>query len=248
MKVLVAVKRVIASSVKVSVKTDQTGVVSESVKMAMNDFDEVAVEQAIRLKEASIADEVIIVSIGPAKAKDIIQHGLSLGADRGILIQTDAETEPLAVAKALKKIVEQESIDLVLMGKQAIDNDASQAPQMLAGLLNWPQATFVSSFNLEGNHINATREVDQGLQYLSFNLPAVISVDLRLNTPRYANMPSIMKAKRKPLDVVLDTDLGVDFTPKLQTLKVTEPPSRGKGQMLDNVEDLLHKLSQKGVL
>ncbi|MFZ9034634.1 MAG: electron transfer flavoprotein subunit beta/FixA family protein [Francisellaceae bacterium] len=248
MKILVAVKRVIASSVKAHVKSDQSGVVTESVKMAMNDFDEVAVEEAVRLKEAGSADEVVAVSIGTGKSKDVIQHALALGADRGILVETDEETEPLAVANALRALVEREGVDLVLMGKQAIDNDASQAPQMLAGLLNWSQAAFVSRLTCEGHSMTAVREVDQGLQFLAFNLPAVISVDLRLNTPRYANMPSIMKAKRKPIETILAKELGIDFTPRLQTIKVTEPDGRDKATMIHSVDDLLLKLEEEGVL
>ena len=248
MKALVAVKRVIASSVKANVRPDQSGVITENVKMAMNDFDEVAVEQAIRLKEAGQLDEVIVVSMGGQKSQDVIRHALALGADKGILVKTDQETEPLAVAKGLKALVDQHSPDLVLMGKQAIDNDASQAPAMLAGLLGWPQATSISDFKLENKTARVTREVDQGLQYLSFDLPAVVSVDLRLNTPRYANMPAIMKAKRKKLETLTPEDVGVDFTPQLETIKVVEPPRRGKGEMVPDAQTLVDKLKEKGVI
>lgn len=248
MKALVAVKRVIASSVKANVKSDESGVITQNVKMAMNDFDEVAVEQAIRLKEAGIVSEVIVLSIGTGKSQEVIRHGLALGADRGILVKTDQETEPLAVAHTLKHYVNEEEPSIVLTGKQAIDNDASQMPAMLAGMLGWSQATSISGLEIEDKKARVTREIDQGLQYLSFDLPAVISVDLRLNTPRYANMPAIMKAKRKPLKTIDAQQLGIDFTPQLKTLKVTEPPSRGQGVMVNNAEELVDKLVKEGAI
>jgi electron transfer flavoprotein beta subunit len=242
MKILVAVKRVIDYNVKVRVKADQTGVELANVKMAMNPFDEIAVEEALRLKEAGKATEVVAVSIGPTQAQETIRTALAMGADRGILIETTDEVQPLGVAKVLKAIVEQEQPGLVIMGKQAIDDDSNQTPQMLAGLLGWPQATFASKVVVNGTSAEVTREVDGGLETLAVVLPAVISVDLRLNTPRYATLPNIMKAKKKQLDVRKLSDLGVDVAPRLATLKVVEPPKRQAGIKVKTVAELVDKL------
>ena len=224
MKVLVAVKRVVDYNVNIRVKADGSGVETANVKMSMNPFDEIAVEQAIRLKEAGSVEEIIAVSIGPSKSQETIRTALAMGADRGILVETDVATEPLAVAKLLKAVVEKEQPGLVLLGKQAIDDDCNQTGQMLAALLNWPQGTFVSKMVLDSDGVNVTREVDGGLEKVGLKLPAVLTVDLRLNEPRYASLPNIMKAKKKPLDTLKPDELGVDVTPRLQTLKVTEPP------------------------
>ena len=249
MKVLVPVKRVVDYNVKVRVKSDGSGVDIANVKMSMNPFDEIATEEAIRLREAGKATEIVAVSLGEPKAQETLRTALAMGADRGILVETTAELQPLGVAKLLKAIVERESPTLVLMGKQAIDDDSNQTPQMLAALLGWPQATFVSKLQLEDGRASVSREVDEGLEQLAVKLPAVISVDLRLNEPRYASLPNIMKAKKKPLDVLKPEDLGVDPTPRLQYLKFEEPPKRQAGAKVASVAELVGKLkTEAGVL
>ena len=248
MKILVPVKRVLDYNVKVRVKADQSGVDLSNVKMSMNPFDEIAVEEATRLKEKGVATEIVAVSIGPAQAKDTIITALTIGADRGILIQTDVDVEPLAVAKLLKAVVEQENPDMVIMGKQAIDGDNNATGQMLSTLLGWPQATFASKVVVEGGEAQVTREVDGGLQTLGVKLPAVITTDLRLNEPRYASLPNIMKAKKKPLDMKTVADYGVDVTPRLKVVKVTEPLKRGAGVKVKDAAELVASLKSAGVL
>lgn len=245
MKILVPVKRVVDYNVKVRVKPDNSGVELTNVKMSMNPFDEIAIEEAIKLKEAGTAKEVVVVSIGPAKSEDVIRTGLAVGADRGILVKTDQPVEPLGVAKILKQLVEAESPNLVIMGKQAIDDDCNQTGQMLAALLDWPQATFASEVKIQGDKAEVTREVDGGLMTISVNLPAIITTDLRLNEPRYAKLPDIMKAKSKPMDTKTPEDLGVDINPRLQTLKVEEPPKRKGGAKVSSVEELVDKLKNE---
>ena len=242
MKVLVPVKRVIDANVKVRVKGDQSGVELNNVKMAMNPFCEIAVEAAVRLKEAGTAEEVVVVSAGPTTSQETLRTGLAMGADRGILVEADAGLEPLGIAKVLKAIVEREEPGLVIMGKQAVDGDNNQTGQMLAGLLGWPQATFVSKIKLADGSMEAVREVDGGLETVKTGLPAIVTVDLRLNEPRYASLPNIMKAKKKPLDVLSPGDLGVDVSPRLSVLKVTEPPARKAGVKVDSVSELVDKL------
>lgn len=242
MKLLVAVKRVIDYNVKVRVKADQTGVDLANVKMSMNPFDEIAVEEAVRLKEAGIATEVVVVSLGVVQAQETLRTALAMGADRGILVQTDAELQPLAVAKLLKAVVDKEAPQLVILGKQAIDDDSNQTGQMLAALLDWPQATFASKVAVAGGEATVTREIDGGLETLAISLPAIITTDLRLNEPRYASLPNIMKAKKKPLDVIDPASLGVDIAPRLTTLKVTEPAKRQGGVKVASVSDLVAKL------
>ena len=242
MKILVPVKRVIDYNVKVRVKPDKSGVELENVKMAMNPFDEIAVEQAISLQEAGTASETIAVSIGPAQAQETLRTALAMGVDRGIHVEAPHETEPLAVAKILKALVEKEEPRLVILGKQAIDDDSNQTAQMLSALLGWPQSTFVSKVEIKGDALNTVREVDGGLEHISSSLPAVISVDLRLNEPRYASLPNIMKAKKKPLDEVSLSDLGVDASSRLKTLKVEEPPAREAGVIVSSVSELVTKL------
>ncbi len=242
MKILVPVKRVIDYNVRIRVRADQSGVETENVKMAMNPFDEIAVEEAIRLKESGAAAEIIAVSIGPAQAQETLRTALAMGADRAVLVETAAGAEPLAVARILQAVVLAEQPRLVLAGKQAIDDDANQTPQMLAALLGWPQATFVSRLVLAADSLDATREVDGGLETLRIALPAVVSVDLRLNEPRYASLPNIMKAKRKPLDVKTPADYGVDVTPRLKLLKVSEPPARQAGVVVSSVAELVDRL------
>ena len=248
MKVLVPVKRVIDYNVKVRVKADQSGVDLANVKMSMNPFDEIAVEEAVRLKEKGKATEVVVLSIGPQQASETIRTGLAMGADRGILIKTDQMVEPLAVAKILKAVVETEKPDFVITGKQAIDDDANQVGQMLAALLGWPQGTFAHSLELEDGHAKITREIDGGLQTVSVKLPAVMTTDLRLNEPRYASLPNIMKAKKKPIDQKTPADLGVDVTPRFKVLKVSEPPRRGAGIKVATVGELLDRLKTDGVI
>ncbi len=248
MKILVPVKRVLDYNVKVRVKADQSGVDLSNVKMSMNPFDEIAVEEATRLKEKGVATEIVAVSIGPAQARDTIVTALTIGADRGILIQTDQDVEPLAVAKLLKAVIEQEKPDLIIMGKQAIDGDNNATGQMLAALLDWPQATFASKVVIEGGEALVTREVDGGLQTVGVQLPAVITTDLRLNEPRYASLPNIMKAKKKPLDVKSVADYGVDVTPRLTVVKVAEPPKRGAGKKVADAAELVADLKAAGVL
>jgi electron transfer flavoprotein beta subunit len=250
MKVLVPVKRVIDYNVKVRVKSDQTGVDLANVKMSMNPFDEIAVEEAVRLKEAGVAAEIIAVSIGPEKAQDQIRQALAMGADRGILVKTDAEVEPLGVAKILKAIVEDEKPEIVIMGKQAIDDDSNATGQMLAALLGWAQGTFASKVEKVGDKLNVTREVDGGLQTVALSLPAIVTTDLRLNEPRYASLPNIMKAKKKPLDVKTPEDFGgADISPRLTVVKVTEPPKREAGVKVADVAELVDKLkNEAGVI
>ena len=245
MKVLVPVKRVIDYNVKVRVKADNSGVELANVKMAMNPFDEIAVEQALRLKEAGGADEVVAVSIGPAQNQETIRTALAMGADRGIHIEASHDIEPLAVAKLLKAVVERENPGLVLVGKQAIDDDCNQTGQMLAALLGWAQGTFVSALELTGDKAKVVREVDGGLEHLEISMPAIVSVDLRLNEPRYASLPNIMKAKKKPLDSLTVDDLGVDITPRLTIVKVEEPAAREAGIKVANVKELVEKLKNE---
>lgn len=250
MKILVPVKRVIDYNVKVRVKADETGVDLTNVKMSMNPFDEIAVEEAIRLKEAGKATEIVVVSIGPEKAQDTIRTALAVGADRGILVKTDDPTdiggvEPLAVAKVLKSIVESESPDLVIMGKQSIDDDSNQTGQMLAALLGWSQGTFASKVELADGTVDVTREIDGGLETLKLKMPAIVTTDLRLNEPRYAKLPDIMKAKKKPIDIVEASSTGVDFTPRLKVIKVSEPPVRQGGIKVDSVDALIDKLKNE---
>ncbi|MSO84834.1 MAG: electron transfer flavoprotein subunit beta/FixA family protein [Rhodospirillales bacterium] len=242
MKILVAVKRVIDANVKVRVKADQTGVETANVKMAMNPFCEIAVEEAVRLKEAGNAGEIVAVSVGPAACSETVRTALAMGADRGIVVEAPAETEPLAVAKILKAIAAREAPGLIMLGKQAIDNDCNQTGQMLAALLGWGQGTFASKLVFEGNKLRVTREVDGGLETLFLKLPAVVTTDLRLNTPRYASLPNIMKAKKKPIENLTPGDLGVDIAPRLEILKVAEPPKRSAGVRVANVADLVSKL------
>lgn len=248
MKVLVPVKRVVDYNVKVRVKSDQTGVELANVKMSMNPFDEIAVEEALRLKEAGGCEEIIVVSVGPSAAQETIRTGLAMGADRGILVEHDGETEPLAVAKVLKAIVDAEEPGLVILGKQAIDDDCNQTGQMLAELLGWPQGTFASKVETSDGTVNVTREVDGGLETVKLNMPAVVTTDLRLNEPRYASLPNIMKAKRKPIDMKSPSDYSVDMTPRITTLKVEEPAKRSAGIKVESVEELVATLKEKGVL
>ena len=248
MKVLVPVKRVIDYNVKVRVKADQSGVDLANVKMSMNPFDEIAVEQAVRLKEQGKAGEIVVVSIGPQQASETIRTALAMGADRGILVKVEQMAEPLAVAKILKAIVEAEKPDFVITGKQAIDDDANQVGQMLAALLGWPQGTFAHSMEMGDGSARITREIDGGLQTVEVKLPAVMTTDLRLNEPRYASLPNIMKAKKKPIDEKSPADLGVDMTPRFKVLKVSEPPKRGGGVKVAGVSELLDRLKDAGVL
>ncbi|HEX4507268.1 MAG TPA: electron transfer flavoprotein subunit beta/FixA family protein [Alphaproteobacteria bacterium] len=244
MRVLVPVKRVIDYNVKVRVKPDGTGVDLANVKMSMNPFDEIAVEEAVRLKEAGKVEEVIAASIGPAQAQETIRTALAIGADRGILV-TQEGAEPLAVAKILKALAEKEGVELVILGKQAIDDDSNQTGQMLAALLGWGQATFASKVELGDGKVTVTREVDGGLETDELKLPAIVTTDLRLNEPRYASLPNIMKAKKKQLDTVTAADLGVDAAPRLKTLKVVEPPKRGAGVKVATVQELVDKLKNE---
>ena len=249
MKVLVPVKRVVDYNVKVRVKADQTGVDLANVKMSMNPFDEIAVEEAVRLKEKGVATEIVAVSIGPSQAQETIRTALAMGADRGILITSEFDVEPLAVAKLLKAVVAEEQPGLVLMGKQAIDGDNNAVGQMLAALLDWPQATFASKLEIDGGAATVMREVDGGLQTLKVDLPAVVTTDLRLNEPRYASLPNIMKAKKKPIDMKTAADYGVDVSPRLKVLKVVEPAKRLAGVKVESAEDLVMKLkNEAGVL
>ena len=242
MKILVAVKRVIDANVKVRVKADQTGVETANVKMAMNPFCEIAVEEAVRLKEAGTASEIVAVSVGPQACQETVRTALAMGADRGIVVEAPAETEPLAVAKTLKAVAARENPGLVILGKQAVDNDCNQTGQMLAALLGWAQGTFASKLAFEGDKLRVTREVDGGLETLLLKLPAVATTDLRLNTPRYASLPNIMKAKKKPIETLKPADLGVDVAPRLEILKVVEPPKRKAGVRVGSVADLVAKL------
>jgi electron transfer flavoprotein beta subunit len=248
MKVLVPIKRVVDYNVKIRVKSDQTGVDLANVKMSMNPFDEIAIEEAVRLKEAGKATEVIAVSIGAAQATETIRTALAMGADRGILVKTDDVVEPLNVAKILKAIIEAEKPELAILGKQAIDDDCNQTGQMLAALLGWAQGTFASKLEFEGDKLLLTREIDGGLQTLKLNLPAIVTTDLRLNEPRYASLPNIMKAKKKPIEEKTPADYGVDVKARLQVLKVTEPPVRQAGIKVESVEQLVAKLKEVGAI
>jgi electron transfer flavoprotein beta subunit len=245
MKILVPVKRVVDFNVKVRVKDDQSGVELANVKMSMNPFCEIAVEEALKLREAGKATEVIVFSAGPAACQETLRNALAMTADRAILVETDAELQPLAVAKLLKAVVAKEGPQLVILGKQAIDDDANQTGQMLAALLDWPQATFASKLEIDGAKAKVTREIDGGLETIEIALPAVVTVDLRLNTPRYATLPNIMKSKKKPLEVVKPADLGVDVAPRLKTLKVAEPGKRKAGVMVKDVGELVDKLKNE---
>ncbi|HVH49030.1 MAG TPA: electron transfer flavoprotein subunit beta/FixA family protein [Sphingomicrobium sp.] len=247
MKLLVAVKRVIDYNVKPRVKMDGSGVDLANVKMSMNPFDEIAVEEAIRLKEKGAATEIVAVSIGPAKAQETLRTALAMGADRAILVQTEEEVEPLAVAKILKGIVDEEQPGLVILGKQAIDDDSNQTGQMLGALLGWPQGTFASKVEVAGSDVSVTREIDGGLETVKLATPAIVTTDLRLNEPRYASLPNIMKAKSKPLATKSPGDFGVDVKPRLETLKVTEPSKRQAGVKVGSVDELVAKLKALGV-
>lgn len=245
MKVLVAVKRVVDYNVKVRVKSDQSGVDIANVKMSMNPFDEIAVEEAVRLKEAGIVSEVIVFSAGPQQCQETLRTALAIGADRAILLETDTELQPLAVAKLLQAIYQKEQVQLIVLGKQAIDDDSNQTGQMLAALLNLPQATFASKVSIADGKAQVTREVDGGLETVSISLPAVITTDLRLNEPRYVTLPNIMKAKKKQLDVLKPEDLGVDIAPRLKTIRVEEPPKRTAGIKVPDVASLIDKLKNE---
>ncbi|PKP86974.1 MAG: electron transfer flavoprotein subunit beta [Alphaproteobacteria bacterium HGW-Alphaproteobacteria-17] len=247
MKILVPVKRVLDYNVKPRVKADGTGVDLANVKMSMNPFDEIGVEEAIRLKEKGVATEIVAVSVGPAKAQETLRTALAMGADRAILVQTDDEVEPLALAKIFKAIADAEQPGLVILGKQAIDGDNNQTGQMLAALTGWAQGTFASAVNVEADHVSVTREVDGGLETVKLKLPAIVTTDLRLNEPRYASLPNIMKAKSKPLDTKSPADYGVDTTPRVKTVKVSEPPVRSAGVKVADVDELVAKLKAMGV-
>ena len=248
MKVLVPVKRVIDYNVKIRVKADGSGVELANVKMSMNPFDEIAVEEALRLKEGGKATEVVAVSIGPAQAAETIRTALAMGADRGIHIKSEAPVEPLAVAKVLKAVAEREQPGLVILGKQAIDDDSNQTGQMLAALLNWPQATFAFKLEVDGTNVQVTREVDGGLQTVKLQGPAIVTTDLRLNEPRYASLPNIMKAKKKPIEEITADQLGVDLAPRLEILKTSEPSGRSAGIKVASAAELVGKLAEAGVL
>ena len=242
MKIIVPVKRVVDFNVKIRVKADQSGIELANVKMSMNPFCEIAVEEAVRLKEKGIAKEIIVVSVGPQQAQETLRTALAMGADRAILVQTDVSAEPLAIAKLLKAIVAKETPDMVILGKQTIDSDNNQTGQMLAALLGWGQATFASKLEKDGDKISVTREIDGGLETLSLKLPCIVTTDLRLNEPRYASLPNIMKAKQKPLATMTPADLGVDVSPRVVTLKVSEPPKRKAGIKVKDVAELVAKL------
>ncbi|HQS61588.1 MAG TPA: electron transfer flavoprotein subunit beta/FixA family protein [Polynucleobacter sp.] len=245
MKILVAVKRVVDYNVKIRVKSDGSGVDLANVKMSMNPFDEIAVEEAVRLKEAGVASEVVVISAGPTQCQETLRTALAIGADRAILVEEDAELQPLAVAKILKALCEKEQAQIVILGKQAIDDDSNQVGQMLASLMDIPQATFASKVLIADGKANVTREVDGGLETIAISLPAVITTDLRLNEPRYVTLPNIMKAKKKTLELIKPSDLGVDISPRLKTLKVEEPPKRSAGVMVADVAALVDKLKNE---
>jgi len=247
MKILVPVKRVLDYNVKPRVKSDGTGVDLANVKMSMNPFDEIGIEEAIRLKEKGVATEVVAISVGPAKAQETLRTALAMGADRAILVQTDDAVEPLALAKIFKAIADAEQPGLVILGKQAIDDDNNQTGQMLAALTGWAQGTFASAVNVDGDHVNVTREVDGGLETVKLKLPAIVTTDLRLNEPRYASLPNIMKAKSKPLDTKSPADYGVDTAPRVKVVKVSEPPVRSAGVKVADVDELVAKLKAMGV-
>lgn len=245
MKILVSVKRVVDYNVKIKIKSDNSGVDLENIKMAMNPFDEIAVEEAVRLKEKKLCDEITAISIGSAKSEETLRTALAVGVDKGILVETEEEVQPLEVAKILKEVVKKNNPDLVLMGKQAIDDDSNQTGQMLAALLGWPQGTFASKLEINGKKINVTREIDGGLETLGMELPAIITTDLRLNEPRYASLPNIMKAKQKPVEKITPNDLNVEIKQRLKTLKVTEPPKKTPGIKVDSVQELISKLHEE---
>jgi electron transfer flavoprotein beta subunit len=245
MKILVAVKRVIDYNVQVRVKEDGTGVVTDNVKMSSNPPDDNAIEEAVKIKEAGKATEIIAITVGEEKSQDTVRKALAVGADRGILIKTEGTVEPLAVAKALQKIVEKEKPDLVFMGKQAIDDDCNQTGQMLSALLNWPQATFASKIEVKEKTLEVTREIDEGLETIEVNVPAIVTCDLRLNEPRYASLPNIMKAKKKPLEILTAEEMGIDTKPRVQQIKVEEPPKRKAGIKVANVAELVSKLKNE---
>ena len=245
MKILVAVKRVIDYNVQVRVKEDGTGVVTDNVKMSSNPPDDNAIEEAVKIKEAGKVTEIIAITVGEEKSQDTVRKALAVGADRGILIKTEGTVEPLAVAKALQKIVEKEKPDLVFMGKQAIDDDCNQTGQMLSALLNWPQATFASKIEVKEKTLEVTREIDEGLETIEVNVPAIVTCDLRLNEPRYASLPNIMKAKKKPLEILTAEELGIDTKPRVQQIKVEEPPKRKAGIKVANVAELVSKLKNE---
>ena len=242
MKILVPIKRVVDYNVKIKVKSDNSGVDLENVKMSMNPFDEIAVEEAVRLKEKKICNEITAISIGSAKSEETLRTALAVGADKGILVETEEDVQPLEVAKILKEVIKKNSPDLVLMGKQAIDDDSNQTGQMLSALLGWPQGTFASKLEINGKKINVTREIDGGLETLSMELPAIVTTDLRLNEPRYASLPNIMKAKQKPIEKISPSDLNIEIKQRLKTLKVTEPPKKESGIKIDSVQELISKL------
>ena len=245
MKILVAVKRVIDYNVQIRVKEDGSGVVTDNVKMSTNPPDDNAIEEAVKIKEAGKGSEVVAVSVGEEKAQETVRKALAVGADRGILVKDDGIIEPLAVSKILQKVVEKEKPDLVFMGKQAIDDDCNQTGQMLAALLNWPQATFASKIEVKDKSLDVTREVDEGLETISVNVPAIVTCDLRLNEPRYASLPNIMKAKKKPLEQLSATDLGIDTKPRIEQIKVEEPPKRKAGIKVGSVAELVQKLKNE---
>ena len=242
MKILVPIKRVVDYNVKIKVKSDNSGVDLENVKMSMNPFDEIAVEEAVRLKEKKICNEITAISIGSAKSEETLRTALAVGADNGILVETEEDIQPLEVAKILKEVIKKNSPDLVLMGKQAIDDDSNQTGQMLSALLGWPQGTFASKLEINGKKINVTREIDGGLETLSMELPAIVTTDLRLNEPRYASLPNIMKAKQKPIEKITPSELNIEIKQRLKTLKVTEPPKKESGIKIDSVQELISKL------
>ena len=244
MKILVPVKRVVDYNVKIKLKSDNSGVDLENTKMSMNPFDEIAVEEAVRLKEKKICDEITAISIGSTKSEETLRTALAVGADKGILVETEEEVQPLEVAKILQEIIKKNNPDLVLMGKQAIDDDSNQTGQMLAALLNWPQGTFTSKLEINGRKINVTREIDGGLETLGMELPAIVTTDLRLNEPRYASLPNIMKAKQKPIEKITPGDLNIEIKQRLKTLEVTEPPKKEAGIKVDSVQELISKLHE----
>ncbi len=245
MKILVAVKRVIDYNVQIRVKEDGTGVVTDNVKMSTNPPDDNAIEEAVKIKEAGKATEVVAVTVGEEKAQETVRKALAVGADRGIHIKVDGILEPLAVSKILQKVVDKEKPDLVFMGKQAIDDDCNQTGQMLSALLNWPQATFASKIEVKDNKLEVTREIDEGLETIEINVPAIVTCDLRLNEPRYASLPNIMKAKKKPIEEIVASDLSIDVSPRLEQLKVEEPPKRKAGIKVANVAELVQKLKNE---
>ena len=245
MKIIAAVKRVVDYNVKIRVKSDNTGIETANIKMSMNPFDEIAVEEGVRLRESGMAEELVVVSIGPKQSQETIRTALAMGADRGIHIQTDEEIEPLSVAKLLKEIAEREKPDLFILGKQAIDDDSNQTGQMLAALLGWSQGTFASKLTLDANNANVIREIDGGLETVKLNLPAIITTDLRLNTPRYASLPNIMKAKKKIIEELVPSDLNIDISHRINTLKVVEPSSREAGVIVKDIVELVDKLKNE---